>query len=172
MTIEHLANLAEITGGIMIVGGAIFGLVQLRELKQQRMNAVASDLMKAFYSTHLSKAVSMIHELPDGVTTAGLRAKGQEYERAAVLVSTTFETMGLLVFEGIAPYGLVQQLAGGMVASMWRKLQVWTDELRAEQSQPSWAEWFQWLAEQMEKTKEETAPAYVQYANQASRLGS
>lgn len=39
MTIEYLANLAEIAGGIMIVGGAIFGLVQLRELKQQEAPA-------------------------------------------------------------------------------------------------------------------------------------
>lgn len=56
MTIEMLANFAEIAGGIMIVGGAMFGLVQLRELKQQRITAVTSDLMQTFYSTDLSQA--------------------------------------------------------------------------------------------------------------------
>ena len=171
MSIEHLANIAEIAGGIMIVGGAIFGMIQLRELKQQRTNAIASDLMKTFYSTDLSNAVSMLHELPDGASISEIRAKGPEYERAAVLVSTTFETMGLLVFEGIAPYRLVQQLAGGMIVSMWHKLQRWMEDLRVEQSQPSWAEWFQWLALQMEETKEETAPAYVKYATRGKRFG-
>ena len=170
MNLEHFANIAEIAGGIMIVGGAIFGLVQLRELKQQRLNAIASDLMQTFYSTDLSNAVSMIHELPDGVTAAELRAKGPEYERAAVLICTNFETMGLLVFEGIAPYHMVQKLAGGMIISMRRKLQYWMDELRREQSQPSWAEWFQWLAEQMESTKEEANPAYEKYRDWKANL--
>ena len=163
MTVEYLANIAEIVGAIMIVGGAVFGIVQVRELKQQRRNAIASDLMQTFYSTDLSHAVSMIHELPDGVSAAELRTKGTECERAAVLICTNFETMGLLVFENIAPYHMVQQLAGGMIVSMRRKLQRWMDELRIEQNQPSWAEWFQWLAERLEDTKEEANPAYLKY---------
>lgn len=163
MTIEMLANIAEIAGGIMIVGGALFGLVQLRELKQQRVTAVTSDLMQTFYSTDLSHAVSMMHELPDGVSAEELRSLGPEYERAAVLICTNFETMGLLVFEKIASYRTVQHLAGGMITSMWRKLSVWTVELRNEQEQPSWAEWFQWLAERMAQTKNEAAPAYEKH---------
>ncbi|MGD2128870.1 MAG: hypothetical protein PVJ33_05365 [Lysobacterales bacterium] len=119
--------------------------------------------MKTFYSTDLSHAVSMMHELPDGVSAIELRSKGPEYERAAVLICTNFETMGLLVFQRIAPYHIVQQLAGGMIRSMWQKLHVWTDELRSEQDQPSWAEWFQWLAERMEHTKDERRPAYVEH---------
>jgi hypothetical protein len=163
VTIEMLANFAEIAGGIMIVGGAIFGLVQLRELKQQRITAVTSELMRTFYSTDLSYAVSMMHELPDGISVEELRNMGPEYERAAVLICTNFETMGLLVFERIASYRTVQDLAGGMITSMWRKLSVWTNELRLEQDQPSWAEWFQWLAERMAQTKSETVPAYEKH---------
>lgn len=163
MTLESLANIAEIAGGIMIVGGAIFGLVQLRELKRQRTNAIASDLMRTFYSTDLSRAVSLIHSLPDGVSAEELRSRGEEYERAAVLVSTNFETMGLLVYERIATYELVEKLAGGMIVSMWTKLENWLETLREEQNQPSWAEWFQWLAQHMAESKDETAPAYKKY---------
>lgn len=170
MTIEMLANFAEIAGGIMIVGGAIFGLIQLRELKQQRITAVTSDLMRTFYSTDLSHAVSMMHDLPDGISAEELRNMGPEYERAAVLICTNFETMGLLVFEQIASYRIVQHLAGGMIISMWQKLSVWTNELRLEQDQPSWAEWFQWLAERLAQTKNETDPAYEKHRDwQAAR---
>ncbi|MGD8359081.1 MAG: hypothetical protein PVJ33_05370 [Lysobacterales bacterium] len=34
LTIEMLANIAEVAGGLTLIGGAVFGLVQLRELKQ------------------------------------------------------------------------------------------------------------------------------------------
>ena len=133
------------------------------EEKKGDDTAVTSDLMWTFYSTDLSHAVSMMHELPDGVSAEDLRKMGSEYERAAVLICTNFETMGLLVFERMASYQTVQHLAGGMITSMWRKLSVWTDALRLEQDQPSWAEWFQWLAERMEQTKIETAPAYKKH---------
>ena len=163
MTLETLANIAEIAGGIMIVGGAIFGLVQLRELKQQRLNAIASDLMSTFYSSELSRAVSLIHSLPDSVEPAELRSKGEEYERAAVLVCTHFETMGLLVFKRIAPYDLVEELAGGMMGTMYRKLDKWLDNIRIELDQPSWAEWFQWVAQHMSNSKGVKEPAYIKY---------
>jgi hypothetical protein len=34
-----------------------------------------------------------------------------------------------------------------------------------EQSQPSWAEWFQWLAQQCERHKSHSAPAYAEHVN-------
>ena len=69
--------------------------------------------------------------------------------------------MGLLVFRRIADYGLVEQLAGGMVTVLWRKLDAWVAAVRAEQAQPSWAEWFEWLAKLAASRKNEALPAYV-----------
>jgi hypothetical protein len=165
VTLDTLANIAEIAGGIMIVGGAIFAMVQLRELKQQRRNAIASELMQTFNSTDLSRAVALIHTIPDNVSAADLRSRGEHYEQAAILICTHFETMGLLVYQRIAPYDLVEQLAGGMMTTMYRKLHDWLETLREEQNQSSWAEWFQWVAQQMANSKTESAPAHEKYRN-------
>jgi hypothetical protein len=163
VTLENIANIAEIAGGIMIVGGAIFAMVQIRELKHQRQAAIASDLMQTFYSSELSRAVTLLHTLPDGVSAEDLRGRGEQYEQAAIFVCTTFETMGLLVYQRIAPYELVEQLAGGMMTTMFRKLECWLATLREEQQQPSWAEWFQWVAQHMASTKTVSAPAYEKH---------
>ncbi len=42
----------------------------------------------------------------------------------------------------------------------------WLDDVRREQDQPSWAEWFQWLGEQLERESpcKEGAPAYQRFA--------
>jgi hypothetical protein len=77
----------------------------------------------------------------------------------------TFETMGLLVFERIAPFKLVLELAGGMIVVMWHKLGPWMHQVRKEQLQPSWAEWFDWLALQCERHKNLQAPAYEEHAD-------
>ena len=76
------------------------------------------------------------------------RALGSGHEDAALVIGTRFETMGLLVFERIAPFKLVENLCGGIVVVMWRKLGPWLEAVRIEQAQPSWGEWFQWLAQQ------------------------
>jgi hypothetical protein len=58
--------------------------------------------------------------------------------------------------------------AGGTIGRrhlvvLFRKLDVWIETVRAEQSQPSWAEWFQWLAEHFQSRKNEARPAYLAY---------
>jgi hypothetical protein len=141
----------------------VFGLIQLSELKKQRRDAVAGELMRSFMDAEVANAITLIRGLPDGVSSDELRRSGAEVERAAVLVCTTFETMGLLVFQRIAPFGLVVELAGGIIVVMWHKLGPWLDRVRVEQHQPSWAEWFQWLAQQCEKQKHGRTPAYVRH---------
>ena len=163
MDLETLANISQIAGASTIVGGTIFGLVQLSEYRKQRRDAVAAELMRAFMNPELANALSVLRALPDGVSAEELRGNGPETERAAVLISTTFETMGLLVFERIAPFRLVLELAGGIIIVMWHKLGPWTLQVRAEQDQPSWAEWFQWLAQQCERHKNSGEPAYTKH---------
>ncbi|MEZ4219101.1 MAG: hypothetical protein R3E88_21735 [Myxococcota bacterium] len=145
-----LANLAEILGGATVVGGAFFAVRQLREARRVREDAVASELMRSFYSPELARAVQVVMALPDETDADSLRALGPEHESAALLVATTFETMGLLVFRRIAPFSLVRDLAGGLSRVMWRKLARWVEETRVRNRQPTFSEWFQWLVERLD----------------------
>ncbi len=166
MTLIEIANLAEIIGALTIISGAAFGLYQLSEYKKQRREQIASELMKTFYSPELSRAVALIRSLPDGASAEVLREDlGPAGEEAAIQLCTIFETMGVLVHERIAPFTLVEQLAGGMICVMYRKLTPWLNTVRLEQQQPSWAEWFQWLAEQLAERKKSAEPAYEQFKN-------
>lgn len=163
MNLETIADISQIASAATIVGGIVFGLMQLSEYRKQRRDAVAAELMRAFMSPELASAIALVRSLPDGVSAAELRGRGPETERAAVIVNTTFETMGLLVFERIAPFSLVLELAGGIIVVMWHKLGPWMSQVRVEQAQPSWAEWFQWLAMQCERHKNAQTPAYSKH---------
>lgn len=163
--LETLANVAEIVGATTIIIGLLFGWAQIREHRNHRRDLVAVDLMKSFYGQDFARAIHTIRSLPDGVSADDLRERGAHVEECAVVVAMTFETMGLLVFQRVAPFSLVRELAGGMVVVMWTKLSSWADTIREEQSQPSWAEWFQWLAEQVSDGSPQEEPAYVQFRN-------
>lgn len=155
------ANIAEIIGAGSIVTGLTVGWIQIRHLRRQQRDAVAINLAQTFYSRDLADAIALLHPVPDGITLQEMRELGQEYDQAAVTVVTSFETMGLLVFKRTAPMDLVLDLAGGIVSTMCRKLRTWQDELRIEQNQPSWGEWFEWLGDQAIAQKNNTGPAHI-----------
>ena len=164
--LNSLANIAEIVSTVTVVGGAVFALVQLREFRQQRKDAAAVQLARTFYDSEFAQAVLLLRNLPDDVPAAELRSHGPEYEHAAIKVCTLYETVALLVFNDMMSFSMVRELTGGIAVVLWRKLRRWTAEIRAEQAQPSWAEWFQWLAEHLEAENEskEAQPAYVRHS--------
>ena len=154
MNIELIANYAEIIGALTIVSAVIFGVCQMRMQSLQQKNSIATQLTQTFMDESLALSVAKLRELPDGIPADELRALGPEYEQAAIRVTMSFETMGLLVYKGFAERQLAMDLAGGIMGVMWRKLRCWQYCLRQEQNQPSWAEWFEWLAVQALKEKE------------------
>ena len=165
ISLETWASLAEIIGAGSIVTGLIVGWVQIRHLRAQQRDAVAINLAQTFYSRDLAKAISLLQRLPDDISLSQMRELGGEYEQAAITVVTSFETMGLLVFKRIAQLDLVLDLAGGIVSVMYRKLALWQRELREEQQQASWGEWFEWLGEQALTNKTASQPAYLEHRN-------
>lgn len=165
LSLQSLAAYAEIIGASTIVTGLVFGAIQLRHYRIQQRNSIAQSLAQTFYDENLSRAITLMQTVPDGVSLAELRHMGPEYEAAAVKVTSSFETMGILVFKKIAPFDLVIDLAGGIMTTMNRKLRVFQEDLRREQNQPSWGEWFTWLAEQAERVKTDGPPAHLAHRN-------
>lgn len=163
MDLNFYANIAEILGTLTIIGGAVFGIVQLIEFRGQRRDLVAVELMRSFYNPEFSHAVTIVRNLPDDVSAAQLRARGPDHEQAALLIGMMYETMGLLVYREIASFKLAQELTGGLIEVLWRKLHVWVETVRQEQSHPRFAEWFEWLAIQFSKPAARSEPAHVAF---------
>ncbi len=80
-----------------------------------------------------------------------------------MVVSITFESVGVMVFHRVLPLRIVDELMGGTVVSCWRRLSAWVGTMREEQGRPEMHEWFQWLADQLERRGQASpgAPAYV-----------
>lgn len=161
MDLSSLSDLAQIFGGIAVVIGIAFGIVQLRQFQQQRLDVAALELMRALQDRDFTHAFRLMYPLESSVRTADLAALGPEFEEAAIALGARFETMGLLVFRGSLPIHLVEEIVGGTIVLLWRKLQPWIEELRIAQGHPLVFEWFQWLADRLvERGRPGQAPAY------------
>ncbi len=163
VSLDTWASIAEIIGAGSIITGLIVGLFQIRQFRVQQRDAVAINLAQTFYSPDLASAISLLQNVPDGISLEAMRQKGDDYHQAAITISTSFETMGLLVHKGIAPMELVMDLAGGIVSTMSRKLAQWQQDLRQEQQQPSWGEWFEWLGDKAREIKDAEPPGHLRF---------
>ena len=160
-----LAAIAEIFGAVAIVGGAVFGIFQVYEYRQRRRLQAAADICRTFTEPALARSVVLLKSLPDGLSLEEFRNRDSSYEEAAQMVGMAFETMGLLVQKDIASLTIVQELAGGLLLMLWRKIEFQIKDTRTEQNNPRFGEWVQWLVERIEEREHEMQPAFIKYSN-------
>jgi len=165
MDLQVLANLAEVIGAAIVVGGVGFAFIQLAQYRQQRRDQAAVELARSFQTPEFAHALRLVLDLPDHVSGKRLEEMDPQYENAAMLVSLTFESVGIMVHRRITSIDMVWELMGGVVLQTWKKLDVWAREYRGESGRPKFDEWIQWLCDQMMKYQGEEAPAYEKYAD-------
>lgn len=161
MDLNFWSQIAQILSGITVVAGVVFGFLQFHQYQHQRRDAAALELMRSFQDNEFTQAMRMLYALPDDLSAAEFRAHGSEYEDAALVVGTRFETMGLLGFREDIPFDLLEDLIGGVCVALWLKIRHWAEDVRRAQDQKMFLEWFQWLVERlMERGRTAKTPAY------------
>ena len=156
------ANIAEIVGVIVVVGGLFFALLQMRQIRQQRRELAAIKLFRFFGNPQFTAAYKTILRLPDGLTADDIRAGEAGLEDAAVPISATMENIGVMTYQRIVPFTVVNNLMGASAPLLWHKLEKWAVTLREEQGSPEAFEWFQWPVERLEDYHAfDPDPAYV-----------
>jgi len=163
--LNTLANLAEIFGAVFVIGGLGFGVVQLQHYRQQRRETAAIELLRSFHNPEFSRSLRAVLALPRGVRKSDLGECSADQENAIMVVVLTFESIGVMVFRGIVPLEMVDELLGGVCVESWRRLNNYTDDSRVERDRKTMSEWFQWLAERLEEqhTRNGRKAAYEQH---------
>jgi hypothetical protein len=165
MDLNTLANLAEIIGVFTILGGLWFALVQLLSIRGQRRDMAAIELARAFQNPEFARALLLVLSLPSGIRAEELRKLDERYEEAAMLVSLTLESVGLMVHQRMVSLNMVWELMGGVILSISDKLDGWIEDIRREQARDKFDEWIQWLVTQLIKYEKDmgSEPAFLRY---------
>ena len=159
--LSTLANMAEILGAIVVIGGLVFAIIQMRSLRQQRREMAAIELFRSFGNANFNKAYETVLALPEGLTRAELTASHPKAGGCAMLICTTMENIGVMTYQRIVPFQVVHNLMGSSAVLLWRRLEKWVFELREDLGYPEAFEWFQWLAEKLEEYNDPiSGPAY------------
>jgi len=173
MDLQTMANLAEVIGAAVVFGGIAFAVIQLQQLRLQRRSSAAIEVARTFQNAQFARALRMVLSLPCDLDAKGLRAKGTDFEDAAMLVSLTVEAVGLMVHRRMVSLHMVWELMGGVLLGAWCRLEGWTRDTRTETGRDKFNEWMQWLAEQLERHKArcDSEPVFRRYADWLPRGG-
>jgi hypothetical protein len=165
--LNMLANLAEIFGAVVVVGGLGFGVIQMQHYRQQRRETAAIELLRSFQNPEFSRSLRAVLTLPKGVCKSDLEECSDGEKNAIMVVVMTFESIGVMVFRGIVPLEMVNELLGGVCVESWARLSQYTQDFRVENDRETMSEWFQWLAERLKEhhSRYGRPPAYEQFCD-------
>lgn len=164
--LSRLANMAEIFSAIVVIGGIVFAVLQMRQTRQQRRELAAIELFRSFGSPQFAEAYRNVLHFPDGLTASEMKRQFPDAENCAMLISTTMESIGVMMYQRIVPAAVVNNLIGNSAIILWKKLELWANDLREELDNPYAFEWFQWLAQKLEELQENgSLPAHEAHAD-------
>lgn len=159
--LSRLADMAEIIGVLVVVGGLFFAILQMRQLRQRRREMAAIELFRFFGNPQFAEAYKTVLQLPNNLSASDIRSTKYDVEDAAMLIGTTMENIGVMTYQRIVPFAVVNNLVGTSTVVLWGKLENWARTLREELDQAAAFEWFEWLADRLQQhAPPDGAPAY------------
>lgn len=146
----NLSTLANVATALTVIIGVIFALVEARRLRRDREERAALQAVNAMLTpAHMGSSL-VVQTIRDDATAVEIESNPTTLG-AARSVGLVIEGLGYCVFERIVPLRIVDNLVGGNIRVIWRKLQPYVEYERARTASEKTFEWFQWLAEQLEK---------------------
>ena len=145
-----LSTLANIATALTVLVGVAFGLIEMRRSRREREERAAFAAVQALMTPEWMSSSMIVASIPDGTSATTIEGDPRTLE-AALKIATIMEGIGYSVFARIVPLSVADDLVGGMARIAWRKFRPFVEvERERTGTQKSW-EWFQWLAEQLER---------------------
>jgi len=146
----NLSTLANIATALTVLTAVVFGLIEMRRARKEREERAAFVAVQAILRPAWIESMTLVQAISEGTTPSQIEADARLFQ-AVQSIACILESLGYAVFTRMVPLTVVDELLGGTVRVAWRKLRGYVDyERERAGSQKNW-EWFQWLAEQIDR---------------------
>jgi len=148
-----------------VVVGVGFAVYEMRRYRSERNREAAMELLHAFQTPDFAKALVLTYRLPEGLSKEQIESSLGDDLHLVYAMTTTWESIGVLVFRGEVGIDLVDDFFSGPIVVSWRKLQKYFVDERRETGRETVGEGCQWLAERFAEREGTTPPlpAHVQH---------
>lgn len=162
MDIGTIANLAT---ALTLIAALVFGVLQVRHAREERRHAAAAQVIHNMQAQEVARPTRAIMNLPADIAAERI-VNDVELRATADQAILFYEGWGVMVHSRLVDLHAIDRAGGGAVRGSWRRLRPYIEWHRKTNNDPSFGEWFQWLAEQMER---DPAPGKAEGAHVAFR---
>jgi hypothetical protein len=159
------STILNLVTALALVATGIFAGVQIRHLQRQRSREYVMQLLHSFQTPEFQIALHQLVDFPEGLSKKEIEEKLGDKLPAMYVMFGTFEALGALVHRREIGIELVEDFFSGVVILAWKKFSKYIYKMRELGNRPTYYEWFQWLAEQIQNRELETPaiPAHIAF---------
>jgi hypothetical protein len=142
MEISTAASIGQL---VAILAALAIGVVLVRQSDRKARNQAAIDLIDSFSQPDVRRGYPLVRDLPDACDPDEIRIH-PELRAAAEALDFFYEAKGMMVERGAISLQEFDSVLGSSCRMSWRKLARYILEERERSGNPSYGEWFEWLA--------------------------
>ena len=147
---NEFSILIELLTLIAILGGLVFGVLEIRRGNQARRDEAAINILSSrIYAENMGVVIKIL-DLPENAK-GKLISTSKDFSHQAMQISSQMESWGILVFQRKIDLHDLDFMVGGLVRQLWNRLQNFIYDRREKFDNPNDGEWFQWLVERLDE---------------------
>lgn len=155
MNHELIAVIANLSLALSFIVGLVFGISQVRAAARDRRERLTIETLRT-YSTRTFVDMVLYINSDSMPSDYNGWVNLPVHERAILFqYSQEMESLGILVAENIINLDLVDKTLGSLVTTTWKKFENIFLDLRERTPDPFLGEYYQWLAEKIERRMNE-----------------
>ncbi len=155
MTNDLITVIANIALALSVIVALIFGIAQVKEAARDRRERLTLETLRHYQTREFAELLYYIssHDMPS--SNKELRALPPKEQTIFIQFAQEMESLGILVAEGLINTDLVDKTLGSFVTTSWEKYKTVFLDMREKLPDPFLGEYFQWLAEEIDKRMRE-----------------
>jgi hypothetical protein len=156
MTSEFISVLANLALALSVVVALVFGIVQVRIAARDRRERLTLETIRNFQTREFAELIYFISNRKSmPVTWKEFQAIPESEQVNFIQFSQGMEHLGILVADKFIDMDLIDKTLGSFVTTSWIKYKLVFFDMREKLPDPFLGEYFQWLAERIDKRMQE-----------------
>jgi hypothetical protein len=154
-TTEIITIIANLALTLSFIIALVFGVAQVNAAARDRKERLTLEAMRNFQSREFAELIGYVssHKIPS--TLEELRTLPDNERAIMIQFGQQMEMLGMLVAEHIIDIDLVDKTLGSFVSSSWERGKKLYEDVRKKTNDPFLSEYFQWLAELIDRRMKE-----------------
>jgi len=155
MDSKTITDIANIALALSLIVGLIFGIAQVRVAARDRRERLTLEMLRQFQTREFAELLFFISSQDMPATRDAMQKLPADEQVMMIQFGQQMESLGMIVAERLIDINLVDKTLGSFVTTSWEKYKVLFLNIRETQSDPFLGEYFQWLAEKIDRRMKE-----------------